>query len=638
MNLQVPTSPIASRASFFLSRASAQLVNGTTKSVQTLLDGIRQMIDSIGWATLRVRPLLTKELPYGDDYTAMVNEITYDTSTLFASMPQVAQQGLNTANFGEAQRVGLLEQVKAINSSVDLLLAQANLQLRGHTIGIGEISSVALQQAQIFLDTFATSHYLNMSSSQDIYYEPTSGIVTLQRNTDINYSPTAIPFIDFFDGTNYIYGFPGNTVEVEAPAINMVNANGGNGTEPTVTFIGQSTLNADPGALIDGDPNTVYEFERLALAPQNQSVIQVGDAWLQSDTGTTANVYSLIQPDTWTVSLTATDTAGQSKTLSLPKLGVPSDTQYGLYMDLTLSLPEPRLINHITITPYLPANASMPIPVMVQQITVTPEVGVPLVINTGEDGIGTCIGYNITGQTDYPLPVALIATKVEIIFRQPTTYLTNAGHNFLVATVQEEVKRSVLGITYSDKTSTSKVRLLNQEEALNYNKSSSTGKFTAAAALIGFAAGGPVGAAIGWVLGSLFGKSVTQNVTGVASGVDVFAAKRWQIALSGIDLLQLSYQSSGTLVSQPLAFAQAVAGVRILPNMSVPVGTTLTFEVSGDGQTWVATDPSAQLITTLATPSSQVYVRATLGRQDMVQADKALTPVLKGYRVEGYYA
>ena len=645
MSSPTPSSPLQARAAFFLSRALPQFAQGTVQGIQAVMAGLRQLIDTIGMPVYRIRPIHAKELLYSDDYLAMVGELGQDVQTLATTLPQLAQQGLNTANTGQALIVGLQEQLQSVQGQADSLLAQAQRSAVGHTLGLGELSPLARQRAETIRETYATGSAIDDSQSHGIYYDPAACQVTLQRNSDISYQGSVTPFVTFFDSQG-MYGLPGNTVEVETPQVTVTNTTGDTST-PAVTFTGAASPNADITAILDSDPTTVYEFERCDLCAEREPITQLGDAWFYADSGTVQDIYQVIKPDDWTVTVNVTQADGSLKTLHVNKLGPPQDRHdgLGLCMNLSLTFDTPTPLNYIELDPYLPPQANQTLPILVQSIVVTPLTGSPIVLNTSHAGtltgstVGVPDGY-IVQDSIFTLPATVVATQVQIVLRQPTAYTTYLGHNYIVATVQTETKKSILGFTYSDKVQVTKPRLENQSEVLNYAENKSNAGLATAGAALGFLAGGPIGATIGWVIASLFGRSVTQQVLNTATGVDVFKGARWQIGLRTVDLKQISYETTGTLVSTPYTFSQPVTAVRIDPVLSADpsTGTLLTFDVSGDGgQTWLPTDPTGQTLTPLATASTTIQVRATFQRRDATPVDQGLTPILAGFNLQGYY-
>lgn len=632
----IPTSPLQSRAAFFLSKTYARINSSTSKRVNTIATAIRQLIDSIGWSALKVRPMLEKELPYADDYTDMIDESRHDVQTIHNSFPQLAQQGLAIANYGEAQKLALTEIIATTASKVTELAAKANQELRGHFIGVGEQNATVRRKAELFVENFENSSHINMSSSKNIHFDPANTSVTLQRANDVDHSKAIVPFVDIFYG-NALIGLPGNTVEVNTPNLNSI----GNTYTPTVSFVGETTLNGDISAILDSNPDSVFEFERMQLVSENQPVVRIGDALIYSDSGNVQNIYSSIAPDDWTVVVSSTD-EGKQKTQVYHKTGNPaSNDGKGLMCDITLTFYEPKPINLIEIDPYI-AQTIKGLPVVVESITVIPTIGKSIHLDTTRYTTHSNLNMHTDGsiidRATYFLPKTTVTKEIRIILRQWEAYPTYAGHNFIVTTVETNKKKSMFGFTYSNKTTITKPRLKNQDEQYNYNKTKEF-DISKATTAVGFLIGGPAGAAIGWLVGSLFGSKTTQTVLKTEKGVDVFKANRWQIGIRNIIAKQIKYEPTGSFISNPIVFENPVSNVALSASLkySTDDGTLITFDVSPDGGTnWIPIDPETKVLTPFEKPTNAVVVRANLLQSNTIE-DSGLTPILYGYSIEGYY-
>lgn len=636
MSQLIPKSPLQTRAAFFLSKAYARINSGTSKKVNEISSAIRQLIDSIGWSALRVRPMLEKELPYADDYLDMIDETRTDLTTIHSSIPQLAQQGLSLANYGEAQKVALNEIINDTAAKVTLLTTKANKEIRGHFIGIGEESIDARRRAELFVENFENSKYIDIETSKNINYDNEETSITLQRATDVDHSKSIVPFIDIFED-NSLIGLPGNTVEVTTPSLIST----GTDYTPDVTFVGETALNSNTDSLFDGNPDTVFEFERVALSSEIQPLVQIGDAYVYADSGKPQNIYKVISPDEWTITVSTLDDDGKQKTKSFKKTGIPASKDgKGLICDISLFFNESKPINLIEIDPYIPQSLKG-LPITVESITVIPEIGKPLSLDvvryTDYENTNINSTSNIINKACYLLPQTTIAREIKIILRQFEPYDTYAGHNFIVTTVSTNKQKSIFGFTYSNKTKITKPRLKTQDEQYNYNKTKNS-NIAATAAVVGRFFG-PGGAAIGWLIGSLFGSKTTQKVLSTEKGVDIFKAKRWQIGLRNISVKQIKYEKTGTFISKPITFENNIKNVsmKTIAKYDVNEGTLVTFDISPDnGKTWLPIDTTTKKLTPLGVQTKTVTVRANLMQSDFVK-DSGLTPIIYGYSVEGYY-
>ena len=663
MTTFIPPSPIKRRAIFLLQKAQA--VGTRLGGLLQLAEGLGQLIDSIGWRLLRVRPLQRGDFPFQEDYTQMIDEANEDTATLHALLPQLANQGLVVLNSSEGQRAALQQDLQDVQAQ--LRIAQSTLTKETFTRAIGtrHATQGALQRGEVFVETFADSTHVDLAQSSGITVVPESQSVTLKRESEVNLAARVVPFIELLrDGE--IIGFPGTTMEVETPQL----ASSPTDTAPTVTFVGANDHHGDLSTLFDNDPTTWFEFERCSLVlsdvpPQGpmvhsklggifgspdftpgtsassgnnsatethwwQSVRQMGQSWIYDSTAPTQELHSIISPDTWGARL---DVTSQGKTTSAQATKVFPMSDQPLLLTMTFTLSTPQAANYIEITPYIPSQATADCALKLRECVVVDEQQHATVVapRTFLDALYL------------PIPAGTRAKYVRITIEQSQGYTALLGHPYLLAEVQTKTSHSFLGIQYSSSTKISYPRLKNADEVLKYNRdpSDAASALSAAGAVIGGVAGAGVfsipgaaiGAVVGWVVGTIFGGSTEQHVLSTTQGVDVFLGKRWQIGLRSIGLKQIQYAAAGYVISQPYTFSQPVSVLRCSIDAGVPDGTQLQISCSTDnGASWVAADTDGMML--LPISATSVCLRIAFSRG----ADAGITPEVLGYTLEGYYA
>ena len=625
MRQWIPSSPLSSRASYFITAASAQISAGVGVGIQSLMNGVRQLISTIGWSSLRVRPMMEDDLPYSDDYTNMVSEVASDTNTVYSQLPQLAQQGLYTANYGQAQIASLTSSLNTLKSLVTNATANANQVLCKRSIGIRKEASIARRRGEIFVESFVDNSHIDFSKSYNISLDVDTASVTLQHNSDINLGSKIAPFIAFYNGTQ-VLGFPGNTLEVETPQTNMVPSQ----STPSVTFVGQSNTNSDPFALLDGNPDTVYEYEKVILTDQNQPMIKMGSAWFYSESTGHAvkNVMQTILPDTWSVNFTATDSTGNIDQQTLCEV-TESAPANGLVMDLWLYLQTPQYVNYLDLSPYLSPLAPAALPITIQSITVIDSTNavtsIPILPNS----------TSIITDTAFYFPTSILATSIHVVLCQPFPYETYIGHPFIEATVDTHTTHKFLGVTYSSSDRMSHPRLETQSAALNYNSNKSGSLIKDVALVLSVLTLGVAG----WIIKSLFGSTKTVTVESTSTGIDVFKGLRWSIGLRGVSVFQYNYSPTGVLVTTPISYVNPIGGATLQVEDQDNVGTAISYAISPDnGSTWMSIDPTGELAIGFETPTSQLLLQATFTGANPTSSGVTSTPVLYGYTLKGYYA
>jgi len=648
----IPISPLRSRASFIL-------ISG----LENLLSGLKKLISSIGWSFLVVRPFQKNDYPYKEDYLEMITETGMDVNTISSLIPQMTQQGLSIVNFGEGQRISLKEDLLEVIQELDTLEATINAEVRSRFIGVGEFEDVAREQVQSFVENFANDTYIDHDKSSNILLIPDGECVTLSRQADLDLALSAKQSIDILDGSGVLLGLPGNTCEVEIPQNSIVPGD----STPEVTFLGETDTHSDPIVMFDSTPDTWFEFERCSLdtmtsvildepkqkvpavvqrannlrtkapvltaSPYIQPLSKIGQAYFyDTSAGKPTDIFKVISPDLWTITATEGDVHTTTQ-----KIGIPKDNT--LVLSILMELAEPRILNYLELDPYIPVGA--------KDYTLDSITLYPAITENSQAEIKTITPTLVPDRVVITLPYLVKIAKVKIVLKQTTPYTTSIGHPFILATVNEQTKKSFLFMTYSNKNKTIYQRLKNEDEALSldyYKNRDLTVVGAVLGAGVAIAMGAQIAlsvflgpaAIIGWVVMSLFGKSTTRTVKNVARGVDVFLGKRWQIGIRDLALKQFHYDQSGKLVSKAFNFKQPVQTCSFIPKDESHEGlTTLRYFLSPDnGTTWYENST----IVTFDAPTTSVLVQVLLERRAVDVDDEILTPRLNGYELKGYAA
>lgn len=591
------TSPLAQRAKFVLQRIQALNTEGLAQ-MSAIIAGIRTLVETIGRPLLRVRPLCPDDLPFKNDYEAMAEELQADLTSTSDTLPQLANTGVLLHNYAATTLTATGEVVATVEQLTAELEHQQSVQVRGHLPGIGPTARVQASAVQAFTETFASDAHIDWGQSRGVDWLPETQLVSLHREDDTNLAGDCSVHIPVVLDGQRVIGLPGNTSEVVVPMSAQWS-----GVAPSVRYLGESDPHGDPQALIDGDAQSWYEFERCVLDGPQQPVVGIGDALMYSGGGQVVDVMRAILPDTWQVTV---EQDGQ--VVTTPQLASPPSGTLPLTIDLVL--PTPRLVSAVTVDPYLPEKGASAPPILASVVAITPANEEILVYQRGMYGLPG----KLTKRQLFSLPKPQRIARIRYSFVQPTPYRTLIGHTFYVATLQHSKSKSFLGFSLGAKQWTTRQRVASPAAAYALN----TGKSS------------------GWAI--LFSSQRSTQVVNTASGIDVFRAKRWQVGLRELGLYRTTYTASGQLTSTPYTFRRKVAGVRVVARGAAPEGATITYEVSPDGSAWLPIRGDGSECLLFATPTADVRVRCSLARRDIDPDDAALTPLMFGYDLHGVFA
>jgi hypothetical protein len=241
-NLDIKSDILERQADFLFQKAYEQLGDTATEAEVNALvaQTIQRYYVNLG------RPLLVKRkaeeghLPYIEDYNDSVEEITEDIAILYKEADGVGQYLSDYFNYAQSEKLRIEQLIRGVTGLVNDLNLIAN-------------------------DTDANSIYFRDSFEDSTKVEPSmimgtpaqvstiEGIVTLARDVTINRSPNSS-----------IKSITGNGDAGTYHLVRETTTTDSNGNiSDTYAFVSDQIPNDQPDAILDGRPDTIFEYEMV---------------------------------------------------------------------------------------------------------------------------------------------------------------------------------------------------------------------------------------------------------------------------------------------------------------------------------------------------------------------------------------
>jgi hypothetical protein len=207
-------------------------------------DTIKRYYITLGRPLTIVRTTDSGHLPFIEDYNDTINEMTADMVILYKEIESVGNAIVENFNYAQSERLRITNRIKNVGSLANDLNLLAN---------------EATNNSVYVRDSFTDMNYIqsNMIMGTPAQVSTKEGIVTLARKDTINRSAQAtIKLVqgDGEKGTAHIIkrtSTPSTTSTTEF-------------TE-TITYISNDTPNDDPQVILDGRPDTIFEYQTVNI-------------------------------------------------------------------------------------------------------------------------------------------------------------------------------------------------------------------------------------------------------------------------------------------------------------------------------------------------------------------------------------
>lgn len=524
-------------------QARTKFEDGSIKTDATLIQSVftafQDFFTSMGKPNMVPRYAPEQGPPWSDDYNSMMSEILKDLQLLFQEMDILGRTLYTDFNHNMTQYDTLNTQYEAV------LDKMRDLEI---------LSGRSEDNVDFGRDDFLNKDKIDYSRIAGTPLEIVDGAVTLPQTSRENVAPNATVTIvvgnreenKFILGTES-NGFPGNNTEIQTVTDDVLT-----NSNYVPTFIGQSDNHGNYATVLDGNPNTWFEYEKVNVRPVDKSQGAKNLGW-------NYQVY-------------------ENQTIQWAE--DPSDGTLKLHMQITLA--ETSIINQINCNMYTPPNYGAKTAV-VKNILVSDGVNVPVSI----------LPANKTDD-QYSFHFAPVKAKViSIQFEQDSKYITDIGHIYYEKKMEVNdgaeyaMDSATRSYQYAPRIEGPLVAL--EDLGLDVKVSDST----VSADYPQLAASSTEITTIAETMNRL---TNSIDIDTVDIGIEKFEGFRWAICVRDIEIFSCEYAEQGELVTYPFYFDNPLDKISLNVDENIPsILTTdealkydwLSYYVSiDDGATW----------------------------------------------------
>ncbi|MGV7000380.1 hypothetical protein ACWA2C_16965 [Priestia megaterium] len=560
--------------------ARVKFEDGTIKSepllVSSVFNAFQAFFTSMGKPNLIPRYAPEEGPPWSEDYNDMMTEIRKDLELLFQELDILGRSLYTDFNHNMVQHDILSKQYETV------LDKMRDLELYA---GVSTDKGVEFGR-----DDFLNKNKIDYSRIAGTPLEIVDGAVTLPQVSRENVALDAQVSIvvgnrkanKFILGTES-NGFPGNNTEIHSVTDDVLTSR-----NYVPTFLGEENNHSDYSAVLDGTPNTWFEYEKVNVREQDRVRVAKNLGW----------DYQVHESQ-------VIDWAED------PEGGI-------LKLHMQIILPEERIINQINCNMYTPPNYGAKAAI-VKNILVSDGKGVPVSVlpaNKKDD--------------DYSFHFHPTKAKVvDVLFEQPHKYITDLGHIYYekkmqvqdsseyamdMATKRYKYAPRVQGPLVSLEDLGIEVKVSESNVEANYLPRS-TAQVEARS--------------IGEIINRLTDGVDAETVD---VGVEKFEGFRWCIGVRDIEIFSSEYATEGELVTTPFYFEKPMDKISLDVSENIPTAFTtneslkyewLSYFVSvDDGATWYPITPIKQQVISDDQPP-KIYTVRTVESSDQILDTKA---------------
>lgn len=558
--------------------AKQKFEDGTIQSEPRLIEAVFQAFEkfftSMGKPNFVPRYAPEQGPPWSKDYNSMMLEIKKDLELLFQELEILGKSLYSDFNHN-------IVQYDIIDKQFQLIMDKMR-DLEIYT-GIGEPG------VKIGRDDFFSKDKIDYSRIAGTPLEVVDGAVTLpivnRKNVAKDAKITIIPGNrredGFIIGTES-NGFPGNNTEIQSVTDEVLT-----NQNYMPIFLGDSDNHGNYAAMIDGNPNTWFEFEKVNVREHDRIRVAKNLGWDYQVYGN--------QTVTW-----AED----------PENGV-------LKLHVQITLDKEEIINQINVHMYTPPNYGAK-PAIVKNI----------LVSDGKEPPRSILPESKTDD-QYSFHFEPVRAKViSILFEQPYKYLTDIGHIFYEKKMQvEDNSEYAMDMATKKHVNAPRVEgpLVSLEDlGIQVNVSESNVEATYPQVRAGERNASSMGEIIGRLLNSLDSESVDM-------GIEKFEGFRWCIGIRDIEIFSCEYAPEGELVTHPFYFDQPLDKISLDVRENIPKAFAgndamkydwLHYYVSiDDGATWHPITPMSHEVISEDQPP-KIYTVRTIENSNQQLEDK----------------
>ncbi|MCD7910933.1 hypothetical protein KC480_05260 [Bacillus velezensis] len=558
--------------------AKTKFENGTIKSepllIQSVFNSFQEFFVSLGQPNFSPKYVSEYGPPWSEDYNDMMTEILNDLELLFREVDILGESIYTDFNHNMVQHEILNKKYEQVLNRMNDLEVFSGRNETGLEFG---------------RDDFLNKDKIDYSRISGTPLEIVDGAVTLPQISRVNVAEDASATIvignrqenKFIIGTES-NGFPGNNTEIHSVTDDVLTSR-----NYTPTFVGEENNHCDYSAVLDGSPNTWFEYEKVNVKDHDRIKVAKNLGW----------DYQVYENQT-------------IKWAEDPDGGV-------LKLHIQITLPEEKVINQINCNMYTPPNYGAKTAI-VKNILVSDGKHIPksiMPINKDKDQ------YNF-----HFTPVR--AKVISVLFEQTNKYITDIGHIFYEKKMQVEdeseyaMDAATKKYKYAPRVEGPDIMLEDLGITVKVNEASVDASYPA------IESNGQNTLSIGEIVNRL-----TNNVDleTVEMGVEKFEGFRWCIGIRDIEIYSSEYAEEGELVTYPFYFENPIDKISLdvdenIPEMFISNNEMkydwLTYFVSiDDGATWNPITPLRQQSISEDQPP-KIYTVRTVETSDLVLDSK----------------
>lgn len=508
------------QAKYQFEKAMKKFEDGTIKSepqlIQTVFQAFQDFFTSVGKPHMIPRYVTEHGPAWSEDYNEMLDEIRADLELLFEEANLLGKALYTDFNYNVMQHDMLQKEFEEVLDKMRDLEIYAGYSKDG-IIRIGR-------------DDFLNTNKIDFDRISGVPLEITKDGVTLAkrgepRNVAKNAKVTIVTgnkgYSDFLIGADS-NGFPGNNTEITVIADPLISS--GN----MYSFVGREDNHGNYGAVIDGNPNTWFEYEKVNLREHEKVRVAKNLGWKYQ-------VYD-------------------DKTIEY--VGEPENGVLKLHLQIVLDKVE--IINQINIRMYTPPNYGAK-PAIVKNILISDGVEAP-----------RSILKESKQDTDYTFIFPPMKAKViSILFEQPEKYYTDIGHIYYEQKTNIQNPKDYVFDTvtkqYKPKYATRvEGPLINIEELgvkVDMNKTDVNVYYPMKTAED----------SKGYSLQNIINNLTTRvDLSTVDMGVERFEGWRYCIGIRDIEILSCEYETTGEIVTKPFYFDKPLTKISLSVHETLP--------------------------------------------------------------------
>lgn len=242
-NLQLKSEMMERQADYLFNRAYELLGDtATDEQISALVaDTLRRYYMELGRPLMQKRHAESGHLPWIEEYNETISEVTEDVSILFREVEVMGDYLAEYFNYAQSERERVKQRIRGIT---------------GLTNDLNLIANDSHGNALFFRESFDDTRGIepNMIIGRAAQVSTQEGVVTLSRANTINRSQKGN--IKSIQGN----GDPGTYHIVRKATIETDE-----GPQAVVNYISDSIPNDNPAVVLDGRPDTIFEYQMVNI-------------------------------------------------------------------------------------------------------------------------------------------------------------------------------------------------------------------------------------------------------------------------------------------------------------------------------------------------------------------------------------